>query len=545
MSATFENNLLKIQKKIGSLKFGITVIILFTLCMIVGTFIESTLGTDFANRFLYKSWWFFLVQFGMTLSIIFAALLRLPPKKRLYGFYTVHTGLVTIAAGSFITYYAGVDGNVTLYPNENQKEVELNKDVVVFRYPAQDKKIVYELPYSAFAKNVDATYDDIKIKDFLPFADSHLTWLQTPFISNNGQYLSAQYFIENSNVSQDFVLSSHPYAIDFQTSLQMGLLNIHLMAASTFTCFAENNPSDVFFWNTATGECFTPEKIKVKGQKTAQGTRFFVFKREGEVLTFLPEKGPWPMNLKNPKDATAIEDSPWRVFSKLIFKEKPHLFLFGKHFVAWDKNAAAPTWIHGDVGDKGIDLPWMDFKLSLLQLEEKKYPALVPAYKYPKQLNGTLVSGAQKAVNIEIENQNFWITNERPLEFMHKNEKLIIQLKKQTLNLPFALTLSEFKMDKDPGTNNPASYESFVKIFNSDENVRGNAHHVFMNNPVKYRGFTFYQASYFPVDEAQTTFGSVLSANVDPGRIFKYFGSLLLVLGSIWHHFLNRNRKYV
>jgi hypothetical protein len=250
------------------------------------------------------------------------------------------------------------------------------------------------------------------------------------------------------------------------------------------------------------------------------------------------------MNLSNGKEATANEESPWRVFSKLIFKAKPHLFLFGKSFAFWDKNASPPKWISGEIEKKGSDLPWMNFKLSLLHLDQEKYPLLVPSYVTPKQMNGALVSGAQKAIKIEINSQNFWITNERPLEFVHNNDKLIVQLQKKTLNLPFALTLSEFKMDKDPGTNNPASYESFVKIFDSNNNSRGIAHHVFMNNPMKYLGFTFYQASYFPLDEAQSTFGSVLSANVDPGRFFKYLGALLLVFGSIWHHFLNRNRKY-
>ena len=60
-----------------------------------------------------------------------------------------------------------------------------------------------------------------------------------------------------------------------------------------------------------------------------------------------------------------------------------------------------------------------------------------------------------------------------------------------------------------------------------------------MNNPLKYDGFTFYQASYFKVGEQH---GSVLSANIDPGRPFKYLGSILLVLGSLWHYYLRRKK---
>ncbi len=59
-----------------------------------------------------------------------------------------------------------------------------------------------------------------------------------------------------------------------------------------------------------------------------------------------------------------------------------------------------------------------------------------------------------------------------------------------------------------------------------------------MNNPLKYQNFTFYQASYFQSQEGPM--GSILSVNFDPGRPWKYLGSLLLVFGSIWHYFLRR-----
>ena len=91
-------------------------------------------------------------------------------------------------------------------------------------------------------------------------------------------------------------------------------------------------------------------------------------------------------------------------------------------------------------------------------------------------------------------------------------------------------------MDTDPGTNTPASYESFVTLF--EGNKGSTKHHVFMNHPMKHESFTFYQASYFQTP--QGPYGSVFSVNYDPGRPWKYFGSLLLVLGSIWHFVLRK-----
>jgi len=94
-------------------------------------------------------------------------------------------------------------------------------------------------------------------------------------------------------------------------------------------------------------------------------------------------------------------------------------------------------------------------------------------------------------------------------------------------------------MDTNPGTMTPASFESFVDLF---DGTSSKAHHLFMNNPLDYRNFTFYQASYFQLGQGQG-YGSVLSVNYDPGRPWKYLGSLLLVLGSTWHFYLQKKKK--
>ena len=60
------------ERTIGSLKFAVIIMILFTLGMTIGTFLESYYGTDFANRMIYKTFWFMGIQFFMFLSIVFA-----------------------------------------------------------------------------------------------------------------------------------------------------------------------------------------------------------------------------------------------------------------------------------------------------------------------------------------------------------------------------------------------------------------------------------------------------------------------------------------
>ena len=85
--------------------------------------------------------------------------------------------------------------------------------------------------------------------------------------------------------------------------------------------------------------------------------------------------------------------------------------------------------------------------------------------------------------------------------------------------------------------------ESHAAVMSKKAKVRDGHKEVLisMNNPLKYDGFTFYQAS-FEQDDMGNPTASILSVNNDPGRFLKYLGSMLLVLGSI-HLFYMKRRK--
>lgn len=525
-----------IERFVGSLKFAVIVISLFTLFMIAGTFLESYYGTDFANRAIYKTPAFMLVQFGMLLSIIFAATLRLPPKKRLYGFYTIHSGLIIIGIGAFITYIAGVDGQITLAPNEPNRQVILSKDILKITYPTEGKQVTTYLPFSAFKTSVDETYDNIEIKEFIPFAEGKFVWSEPiNHYPADAQVHSSKYHFKNAFAEQDLILSIHPEAgNDFQSTTQMGPLSFNYYPEKIAHCFEENNPSKIIIWNSQTAECFTPESRGLPVKSTSANNRFVVLPYNKTFLTFFPDFSPFPMDTKFQTD----EKSVIRAFSKKIFEEKPNLFLFGKKASFYSKADKAWKMVNLEVKGAPAALPWMGAEISLTDHQEKLVPFNIPIPTIPIQKNGSLIKGDIRAVRLEILGKEYWVTNYSPLSLLIQGRKVIIEVTKDSLNLPFELALTEFKMDKDPGTNNPASYESFVKLFS--DGVTTN-HHVFMNHPMKKSGFTFYQASYSQDNQGQ--YNTTLAVNVDQGRAMKYLGSLMLVFGAIWHYNLNNRKK--
>jgi ResB-like family protein len=94
--------------------------------------------------------------------------------------------------------------------------------------------------------------------------------------------------------------------------------------------------------------------------------------------------------------------------------------------------------------------------------------------------------------------------------------------------LPFRLTLLDFRADTYPGSPRPASYESRVRIEETDGTT--SEHLISMNHPLHHRGYIFFQASFV---EGQPMM-SILSVSRSPGLPLVYLGTALVSLGVAW-----------
>lgn len=92
--------------------------------------------------------------------------------------------------------------------------------------------------------------------------------------------------------------------------------------------------------------------------------------------------------------------------------------------------------------------------------------------------------------------------------------------------VPFSLKLNKFILERYPGSNSPASFQSNIILIDNDKQYfRQDS--IYMNNVLQYKGYRFYQSSY---DEDEK--GTYLSVNRDmPGTIITYLGYFLLAFG--------------
>ncbi len=114
--------------------------------------------------------------------------------------------------------------------------------------------------------------------------------------------------------------------------------------------------------------------------------------------------------------------------------------------------------------------------------------------------------------------------------------KISLEYGSKPLELPFAIKLNNFELERYPGSMAPSSYSSKVEVVDRANNEQY-PFHIYMNNILYHNGFKFFQSSYDP-DEL----GTVLSVNHDIGHWPTYFGYFLLLLGLVMNLFDKESR---
>jgi hypothetical protein len=113
--------------------------------------------------------------------------------------------------------------------------------------------------------------------------------------------------------------------------------------------------------------------------------------------------------------------------------------------------------------------------------------------------------------------------------------------------LPIALELLDFEVKRNEGTDTPAGFKSTLRVLTTDgESATGQC---WMNHPFSYPGvwwrtwtgltYKISQASWNPENLGQST----VQILRDPGWLFKWIGSLLIVTGVFMMFYLRPYRK--
>lgn len=118
-----------------------------------------------------------------------------------------------------------------------------------------------------------------------------------------------------------------------------------------------------------------------------------------------------------------------------------------------------------------------------------------------------------------------WVDDLYPPQTVdYKGRTYELSLRYARRYLPAAIELIDFTHDRYPGTNIPRNFSSKVRILEGDGTGRQTL--IYMNHPLRYAGYTFYQASFAGGDTA-----SMFQVVRNPARWFPYVSSGLISLG--------------
>jgi cytochrome c biogenesis protein ResB len=137
------------------------------------------------------------------------------------------------------------------------------------------------------------------------------------------------------------------------------------------------------------------------------------------------------------------------------------------------------------------------------------------------------------------ERREFWVgqTDNNATDVSVGGETFRIGYNVHTIDLGFEIKLLRAVETYDPGTQQKASYTSFVQLTDKEQNIQGEDRIIYMNQPLNHRGYKFYQSGYDLLELDQRSFKpislSTFTVSYDPGLWLKYLGSTMLALGIV------------
>jgi hypothetical protein len=149
-------------------------------------------------------------------------------------------------------------------------------------------------------------------------------------------------------------------------------------------------------------------------------------------------------------------------------------------------------------------------------------------------LPGAYVTLKEKETGAPLGTYLLWVVADpQPAEVGGKTYEVALRHKRNYK--PYAIRLLEFRHDRYLGTDTPRNYSSLVQLTDpsrgEDREVK-----IYMNNPLRYGGETFYQSSFVQGDRpGEPDKGTILQVVRNPGWLMPYVSCTMISLGMMVH----------
>ena len=459
----------RLKRILFSTRTMTVLLLLFAISMAVATFVENAYDTDTAKTLIYNSTWFEILM--LWLIVLFAANIKTYrlTKKGKWPLLLFHLAFIFMFIGGAITRYVSFQGQMPI--KEKQTTNEIISDLTYFKLNVTDgmQTLRYDkYPYLMSYFNSKDTRWPFKrtFKQDYHFGDKVISLRTLDYIP-----------LAKDSVE---ITESGKQMLNIVSIGQEGRLNNYISEGEI-----KNIDGTVFTFN-----------------KPVPGT-VQLMEKNGIITIDSPVDGQY-MSMEGQQTGVVTDSGLLAQHSGEIKGNEPSILNHRALYTVNNANFIVPknafkgkiVYYNGDKGnpsDKNL--------LAVVQLElssgNERDTLLIKG--------GKGVTGFAKTVMIN-------------------GLDVSLGFGSKILYTDFSLRCDDFLLDRYPGSNNPSSYESKITVIDKGTKKQ---HHIYMNKVMDYRGYRFFQASYFP-DET----GTILSVNADRwGTNVTYLGYFLLFTG--------------
>jgi len=537
----------------SSMKLGAVLMGIMAVGGIVGTFIESFHGgRDAAYGQVYGARWFEIVMGLIILNLTLTFFKRMPYRRRQTGSAIIHVAIVMILVSAAITRFFGYEGVISIregqgvdYYYTDKSHVQLTVDGQTVSYPV----LLYKTGSRVSPRKVEVggTTYHLGVADYWP----HYTEV---YREGEGGLPALQYGVQKGgDIANEILLQGERKSIGqaqawFRTDGFSGELT-----ASRFGDLRVRAGGEV---------CTFPVTVPDGSVFECGGYRFEITEFQTAFKVGGPANPDGP--LTNPMVRLAITDPQGRDGEKILFAFHPD-FSMGhsgdqEDFPGLDILYSLNSGIEFSRGGSTGLQARASFPLSTMDMDTEERGEIPAGQVFPVQEQTLYVNGGNDfsfvPVNImdsavltpaESDNPNLRSAARVTVRDEDGNEgsavcwkgeagqgvvvggrKIKLAYGPVVRPLGYTLFLEDFVLQTYPGSDNPATFESYVLLTDPELGIEKERHHIFMNHPLNHRGSKHFQSSY-----DQDRRGTVLSLNHDPGKIPTYLGYALITLGFI------------
>lgn len=259
--------------------------------------------------------------------------------------------------------------------------------------------------------------------------------------------------------------------------------------------------------------------VAAADEKAGAGLRFQIQNPNVNVIEWLVQRKPQALATHNFGPAQIhLGEAPakGRGANEIFFTPDKGVL----RYVVFQKDVEKPlkkgSVKEGDSFDPG-------FKMAMQVRVLRFLPAAIEDWDLQHQERPTPMTTS--AVKIVFAGREHWVLLNDMVKLFTDNAVYLVTYGNRRVDIGFPVKLKSFNVSRYQGTMRAMAYESVVEIPEVGE------HLISMNEPLKHKKLTIYQASF--QEENGQPVASIFSVNHDPGRFLKYLGSLVMCLGII------------